>query len=93
MVSLNSRDRGSHHTLHVAEYMFKMTCMAQNIYPFCKYMNTISGIIWNIKMEDENASDRDRHLKEITGTSNTNITVFSFTNMFPYISVHCVTLL
>jgi len=93
MVSLNSHDRGSHHTLHVAEYMFKMTCMAQNIDPFCKYMNTISGIIWNIEMEDEDASDRDRHLKEITGTSNTNITFFHFPNMFPYISVCCVTLL
>ena len=41
-----------------AQYMFKMTCMAQNIDPFCKYINTISRIIWNIKMEDEDASDR-----------------------------------
>jgi len=72
-VSLNSHDRGSHHTLHAAEYMFKMTCKEQNIDPFCKYMDTISGTIWNIEMEDEDASHRDRHLKEITGSSNTNI--------------------
>ena len=56
-------------------------------------MDTISGIIWNIEMEDEDARDRDRHLKEIAGTPNTNITFFRFPNMFPYISVYCVTLL
>jgi len=50
-------------------------------------MDTISGIILNIEMEDEDASDKERHLKEITGTSNTNITFFCFPNMFPYISV------
>jgi len=82
-VSLNSYDRGSHHILQVAEYMFKITCKAQNIDPFCKHMDTISGIIWNIKMEVEDAGDRDRQLKEITGTSNTNITFFCFPNMFP----------
>lgn len=62
-MSLNSHDRGSHHTLHVAEYMLKMTCKTQNIDPFCKYMNTVSGIIWNIEIEDEDASDRHTFIR------------------------------
>ena len=44
---------GPDYILHVAECMFKITRTAQNIDPFCKYMNTISSISWNIEMEDK----------------------------------------
>jgi hypothetical protein len=48
---------GPDYILHVAECKFKVTCKAQNTDPFCKYMDTISSISWNIEMENEDASD------------------------------------
>jgi hypothetical protein len=46
-VSLSPYNRKTDYVLFLAEYMFRQKCKAEDVDPFCKFMDIVAAIDWS----------------------------------------------